>query len=351
MIILPDKREQGRRMLNRRNFTRIAGGAALALAAPAIRPSWAAEQMVIKFSHVVARDTPKGKAAEKFRDLADQYTEGAVRVEIYPDSQLYKDKVELEALQLGAVQMLAPSLAKFGPLGARQFELFDLPMLFKDRDDLRKVTDGEIGHRLLRSLEPKGIRGLAFWDNGFKIMSANSPLHMPEDFRNLIMRIQSSRTLAAQMEALGAVPQVMAFSEVYQGLSAGLVNGTENTPSNMQTQKMHEVQKHATVSRHGYIGYAVIVNNAYWDGLPDDIRTQLETAVAETTDYGNSIAAQVNQDALDIMQASGLTKFHELSAVEREAWHEVLRPVHDRMADQIGAELVAELHDLLGDAG
>lgn len=337
-------------MFNRRDFTRIAGAAAATLAAPAVRPSWAAGQMVIKFSHVVARETPKGKAAEKFRELAELYTEGAVRVEIYPDSQLYKDKVELEALQLGAVQMLAPSLAKFGPLGARQFELFDLPMLFRDRDALRLVTDGEIGRSLLRSLEPKGIRGLAFWDNGFKIMSANSPLHMPEDFQGLIMRIQSSRTLAAQMEALGAVPQVMAFSEVHQGLSAGLVNGTENTPSNMQTQKMHEVQKHATVSRHGYIGYALIVNNAYWDGLPDDIRLQLEKAVAETTIYGNSIAGQVNEDALYLMQETGFTEFHEMTGTEREAWYEVLRPVHDRMADQIGAELVTELHDLLGDA-
>lgn len=332
-------------MFNRRDFTRFA--AAAALTAPAIRPSWAAAQMVIKFSHVVARDTPKGKAAEKFRELAAHYTDGAVRVEVYPDSQLYKDKVELEALQLGAVQMLAPSLAKFSPLGARQFELFDLPMLFRDRKDLRLITDGEIGRNLLASLEPKGIRGLAFWDNGFKIMSANSPLRMPEDFRSLTMRIQASRTLAMQMEALGAVPQVMAFSEVYQALRAGLVNGTENTPSNMQTQKMHEVQKHATISRHGYIGYALVVNNAYWEDLPDDIRTQLEKAVAETTEYGNSIAGQVNENALQVMKNAGLTDFHELTEAEHRAWRDALLPVHRQMAGLIGSDLIEQVQGVL----
>jgi len=182
------------------------------------------QPVVIKFSHVVAPDTPKGKAAARFEELAERYTDGAVDVQVFPNSQLYKDKEELEALQLGAVQMLAPSLAKFGPLGVPDFEVFDLPFIFRDYQALHAVTMGPVGKDLLARLEDKGITGLAYWDNGFKIMSANRPLRMPADFRGLRMRIQASRVLEAQMAALGAVPQVMAFSEVEQALRAGLVD-------------------------------------------------------------------------------------------------------------------------------
>src|SRR5262249_14267866 len=233
----------------------LLAAAALALA---VAPAQAQAPIIIKFSHVVAPDTPKGKGLLKFKELAEKYTNGKVVVEVYPNSQLYKDNEELQALQLGAVQMLAPSLAKFGPLGVKEFEVFDLPFILPDKKALRKVTDGPLGKKLLGMLEPKGIKGLAYWDNGFKVMSANKPLRVPEDFRGLKMRIQSSKVLEAQMRALGAIPQVMAFSEVYQALQTGVVDGTENTPSNEYTQKMHEVQKYTTLSDHGYIGYAVI---------------------------------------------------------------------------------------------
>src|SRR5450830_1704232 len=213
-----------------------------ALAASVSFGAWAQQPIVIKFSHVVANNTPKGKGAERFKQLAEERTKGRVKVEVYPNSQLYKDKEELEALQLGAVQMLAPSLAKFGPLGVKEFEAFDLPYIFPTKQALYNVTEGPIGKGLLQKLEPKGITGLAYWDNGFKIMSANKPLHMPTDLRGQKMRIQSSKVLDAQMRALGANPQVLAFSEVYQALQTGVVDGTENPPSNMYTQKMHEVQ-------------------------------------------------------------------------------------------------------------
>ncbi|TQD35939.1 TRAP transporter substrate-binding protein [Rhodobacter capsulatus] len=325
-------------MLTRRILGALVGATALSLAlsVPAL-----AEPIVIKFSHVVAPDTPKGKGAAKFEELAEKYTNGAVDVEVYPNSQLYKDKEELEALQLGAVQMLAPSLAKFGPLGVQDFEVFDLPYIFKDYEALHKVTQGEAGKMLLSKLEAKGITGLAFWDNGFKIMSANTPLTTPDDFLGLKMRIQSSKVLEAEMNALGAVPQVMAFSEVYQALQTGVVDGTENPPSNMFTQKMNEVQKHATVSNHGYLGYAVIVNKQFWDGLPADVRTGLEKAMAESTDYANGIAKEENEKALQAMKDAGTTEFHEMTAEERAAWEEVLTPVHDEMADRIGAETIA----------
>lgn len=333
-------------MLNRRSFARLAGATVIALSAAF--PALAQDPITIKFSHVVAPDTPKGKGAEKFKELAEQYTEGRVTVEVYPNSQLYKDKEELEALQLGAVQMLAPSLAKFGPLGVQQFELFDLPMLFNGRDELRKITEGEIGKELLGMLGDKGITGLAYWDNGFKIMSANSPLIVPDDFLGLKMRIQSSKILEAQMEALGAVPQVMAFSEVYQALQTGVVDGTENPPSNMFTQKMNEVQKHATLSRHGYLGYAVIVNKAFWDGLPEDVRGQLDKAMAEATVYANGIAEEENNKALQAMMDAGTTEFHEMTEEERAEWQEVLRPVHEEMADRVGADLLQRVYDALG---
>ncbi|QNR62779.1 TRAP transporter substrate-binding protein [Rhodobacter capsulatus] len=325
-------------MLTRRILGALVGATALSLAlsVPAL-----AEPIVIKFSHVVAPDTPKGKGATKFEELAEKYTNGAVDVEVYPNSQLYKDKEELEALQLGAVQMLAPSLAKFGPLGVQDFEVFDLPYIFKDYDALHTVTQGDVGKMLLSKLEAKGITGLAFWDNGFKIMSANSPLMTPDDFLGLKMRIQSSKVLEAEMNALGAVPQVMAFSEVYQALQTGVVDGTENPPSNMFTQKMNEVQKHATISNHGYLGYAVIVNKQFWDGLPADVRTGLEKAMAESTDYVNGIAKEENEAALQAMKDAGKTEFHELTAEERAAWEEVLTPVHDEMAGRIGAETIA----------
>ena len=318
--------------------TGFAAIVAAALAVPAV-----AQDITIKFSHVVAPDTPKGKAAQKFKELAEQYTEGKVKVEVYPNSQLYKDKEELEALQLGSVQMLAPSLAKFGPLGIPDFEAFDLPYIFDGYDQLRKVTDGEVGKGMLAKLEDKGIKGLAYWDNGFKIMSANSPLHTPDDFLGLKMRIQSSKVLEAEMNALGAVPQVMAFSEVYQALQTGVVDGTENPPSNMFTQKMHEVQKHATISNHGYLGYALIVNKAFWDGLPEDIRGQLDKAVAEATAYGNGIAKEENDKALEAMKAAGKTEFHELTAEEKEAWRAALLPVREEMAGRIGADLIKSI--------
>ncbi len=302
-----------------------------------------AEDIVIKFSHVVAPNTPKGKGADRFKELAEKYTAGKVKVEVYPNSQLYKDKEELEALQLGAVQMLAPSLAKFGPLGVKEFEAFDLPYILPDRAGLRKVTEGPIGKKLLSLLEPKGITGLAYWDNGFKVMSANKALKTPDDFLGLKMRIQSSKVLEAQMKALGALPQVMAFSEVYQALQTGVVDGTENPPSNMYTQKMHEVQKFATLSNHGYLGYAVIVNKKFWDGLPTETRGQLEKALAEATTYANDIAEKENLDAIAAMKAAGKTEFITLTAEQTKAWRAALKPVWDEMGSRIGKDLIAEM--------
>ena len=302
--------------------------------------AWADAPIVIKFSHVVAKETPKGKAAERFKELAETATKGRVKIELYPNSTLYKDKEELEALQLGAVQMLAPSLAKFGPLGIKEFELFDLPYIFPDKAALDRVTDGPIGHDLLKKLEPKGLLGLAFWDNGFKMMSSNRPMHTPADMKGLKLRIQASKVLDAQMRALGANPQVMAFSEVYQALQTGVVDGAENPPSNLYTQKMHEVQKHLTATNHGYIGYAVIVNKKFWDKLPADLRAQLETAMKEATKYADTIAQQENDQALEAVKKSGKTLVYTPTEKEKAEWRAALLPVYKTMEERIGKELI-----------
>jgi C4-dicarboxylate-binding protein DctP len=322
---------------------------AAAVAAFGLNQSATAQQpIVIKFSHVVAQDTPKGLAAEFFKKRADELTKGKVKVEVYANSTLYKDKEEMEALQLGAVQMLAPSLAKFGPLGVREFEVFDLPFMFDDYNDLHKVTQGEAGKQLLAKLEPKGIRGLAFWDNGFKSFSANKPLKNPEDFKGLKMRIQSSKVLEAQIRALSALPQVMAFSEVYQALQTGVVDGTENPISNLYTQKMHEVQKHLSLTNHGYLGYAVIVNKKFWDGLPADVRGQLDQAMAESTKHANEIAKKENDDSLEAVKKSGKTQVYAPTPQERAALKKALVKVHTEMESRIGKELIQSIYKETG---
>jgi C4-dicarboxylate-binding protein DctP len=308
----------------------------------------AQQPIIIKFSHVVAENTPKGKGALRFKELAEKATNGRVKVEVYPNSQLYKDAEEVDALQLGAVQMLAPSVSKFGPLGAREFEVFDLPYIFGDVSEMHRVTEGPVGKDLLGKLDAKGIHGLAFWDNGFKDMSANKPLHLPADFRGLKMRIQSSKVLDMQMRALGATPQVMAFSEVYQALQTGVVDGTENPPSNMYTQKMHEVQKYMTLSDHGVIEYAVIVNKKFWDGLPADIRTELEGAMKEATKYTNAIAKSENDESLAKIKASGKTQIIALTPAEKTAWKKALVKVHQEAADRIGKGLIQSIYKETG---
>jgi len=323
--------------------------AALAVVALSLlSPAQAQQPIVIKFSHVVAPETPKGKGASKFKELAERYTDGRVKVDVYPNSQLYKDREEVDALQAGAVQMLAPSLAKFGPLGIKEFEVFDLPFILPNKAALRRVTEGDLGKKLLKKLEAKGIVGLAYWDNGFKIMSANKALMMPEDFRGLKMRIQFSKVLEAQMRALGAILQVVAFSEVYQAMQTGVVDGSENTPSNIYTQRHYEVQKFATLSDHGFLGYAVITNKKFWDGLPADVRDQLEKALAEATAYANDIAQAKNDEALAEMKKSGKITFIELTPDQKAAWRKAVEPVYADMAARVGKDTIEEVRKEAG---
>ncbi len=333
--------------MNRRH---VVGALAAAVACIFAAGSALAQQpIIIKFSHVVATDTPKGKAAEKFKELAEKRLPGKVKVEVYPNSTLYKDGEEMEALSLGSVQMLAPSLAKFGPLGVREFEVFDLPYIFDDYAELHKVTEGPAGKALFKKLETKGIIGLAYWDNGFKVLSSNKPIKAPADVKGQKMRIQSSQVLSAQMKALGALPQTMAFSEVYQALQTGVVDGTENPPSNLYTQKMHEVQKNVTVSNHGYLGYAVIVNKKFWDGLPADVRAGLGGVdgrgdqVREPDRQGGERRSRWKRSRRPARRRSTSP-----TAQEKAAWKKALVSVHKDMESRIGKDTIQSVYTETG---
>jgi C4-dicarboxylate-binding protein DctP len=320
-----------------RKFVLAAAMAAIFMAPAA---ALADEPIVVKFSHVVANDTPKGKGALKFKELAEKYTNGKVRVEVYPNSSLYKDKEEIEALQLGSVQMLAPSTAKFAPLGIKEFEALDLPWLFKDEDTYSKAMKGPVGKWLFQKLEAKGITGLAYWDNGFHMTSANRPLITPADFQGLKVRISGSKIADRYFRDIGSIPQIMAFSEVYQALQTGVVDACENTPSNYLTQKFYEVQKDITVSYHAHLQYAVIVNSKFWSGLPADIRGQLEKAMDEATDYTNSIAVKENEDALAEIKKSGKTTLHYLTDDQRKVWQDAMRPTYAWAKGRVGQEVL-----------
>jgi C4-dicarboxylate-binding protein DctP len=321
---------------------------AAALSCASLAASAQQSPIVIKFSHVVAANTAKGKAAEYFKKLAEERTKGAVKIEVYANSVLYKDKEEIEALQLGAVQMLAPTPGKFGPMGAKEFEVLDLPYLFDSLADEHKVTQGAIGRSLLSKLENKGIHGLAFWDNGFKQMTSNKALRKPEDFKGQKLRIVSSKVVDAQMRAVNAIPQTLAFSEVYQALQTGVVDGQENPNSINFTSKIYEVQKYLTMSDHGYHGYAVITNAKFWAGLPPAIRTALEGAMKDTSTYFDSLSKQENDDGLAGIRAAGKTEIIVLTADQKRAWKRAFMPVHKEMADRVGKPLLESIYKETG---
>ncbi len=302
-----------------------------------------ARPILVQFSHVVSADTAKGRAALRFKALAEERTGGRVRVEVYPDSTLYKDREELEALQMGAVQMLAPSLSKLSALGIGDFEAFDLPFLFRDQAAFRAVAEGELGSRLLQRLAPVGLQGLAYWDNGFKVFTANRPLHGPGDVRGLKMRVQASRTLVEQMRVLGAQASVSPLANVYESLRTGQLDGQENVPTNIFSQRLHEAQSHLSVTRHGYLAYAVITNRRFWERLPDDIRAHLQAALRDATRFANQIAEAENQQALARIAASGRVTVFTPQAQQLRPWQEALAAVDAATRGWIDPKLVAAL--------
>jgi C4-dicarboxylate-binding protein DctP len=307
-----------------------------------LQSTWAQPApILIRFSHVTTADTPKGRAAEFFRMRAEDLTRGRVKVEVYPNATLIKDPDEFKALQEDRVQMLAPPLSKFGSLGVKEFEVFDVPYLFANRQVVQKVMVGAVGKDLFRKLDARGVHGMAYWDNGFKVMSSNRPLALPADLKGVKLRIQNSRVIEAQMRALGADPKVMTLAETFAALQSGAIEGTENPPSNMYSQRIHELQKYAADTNHGYLGYAVIVSKVFWDGLPADIRPLLDQAMRDATRYANSIAQQENEDALAVVERSGKTRVTRLTEAQRKQWQQALLPVRKDAEARVGAEFMA----------
>lgn len=312
--------------------------------------AYAQEPILIKFSHVAAADTPKGMAAEHFKKEVEKRTKGRVKVEVFANSTLYKDKEELEALQMGSVQMLAPVAGKFGPAGAKEFEVFDLPYIFPDEEALHRVTRGPIGASLLKKLEARGMVGLTYWDAGFRVLSSNKPIRTPDEARGQKIRINSSKVNQAIVKAIGGLPQTMAFSEVYQALQTGVVDGADGNLSNLYTQKQYEVQKHITLTRHTYSGYVVVVNKAFWEKLPADLRTEVAAAIKESTDYNDKIAEEDEAKAIAAIKASGKSTIHVPSPEEKARWVKALQPVQDELAPRIGKELVDAIRKETGQA-
>jgi C4-dicarboxylate-binding protein DctP len=303
-------------------------------------PVRAEQPIIIKFSHVVAENTPKGQAALKFKELAEKKLPGKVQVQVFPSSQLFGDSKEMEALLLGDVQMIAPSLSKFDRY-TKKIQIFDLPFLFDDVAAVDHFQASPQGQALLTSMKGKGLLGLAYWHNGMKELSSDKDrLQRPEDVKGLKFRIQNSDVLEAQFRAVGANPQKMAFSEVYQALQTGVVDGQENTWSNIYSQKYHEVQKTIATTNHGVIDYMVVTNAKWWDGLPADVRKGLSEAMAEATRYGNGIANDYNErDRKRIIEA-GKAKVVTLSKDDIAAWRKAMEPVWKKFEGEIGKDLI-----------
>ena len=302
------------------------------------------QPIVVKFSHVLGADSPKGRAADFFKMRAEELTARRVKVEVYANAQLFKDGDEMRAIQHGDVQIIAPSLSKLSALGVREFEVFDIPYIFPNRAVLKKVQDGPIGKALLQKLEPQGIQGLAFWDNGLKIFSANKPLNTPSDLKGMKLRIQGSQVLDAQVRALGGTPVVMPLADVGNAIKVGQMDGTENPPTNMYSYRLYELQKYAVDTNHGYLGYALIANKRFWDGLPQDIRAALEQAAKEATRFANTVAWQDNNDALAVIEHSGKTKVIHLSDTQRKAWQQALAPVIQSAEQRVGENLIRAIN-------
>jgi C4-dicarboxylate-binding protein DctP len=303
--------------------------------------AFAQNKMLIKFSHVVADKTPKGQGALKFKELAEKKLPGKVEVQVFPSSQLFGDAKEMEALLLGDVQIIAPSLSKFDRY-TKKLQVYDLPFLFPNLEAVDRFQATHEGQALLDSMTRKGIKGLAYWHNGMKQLSSDKDkLQVPADVKGLKFRIQQSDVLEAQFRAVGANPQKMAFSEVYQALQTGVVDGQENTWSNIYSQKFYEVQKTIAETNHGLIEYMVITNAKWWAGLPPDVRKGLSEAMAEATVYANNLARELNERDRKRIAEAGKARIQPLSKQDLAAWQKAMAPVWKKFEGGIGKDLIA----------
>ena len=299
----------------------------------------AEDPIVIKFSHVVAENTPKGQMANKFRDLVHERLDGKVKVEVFPNSQLFGDNKVLEAMLLGDVQLDAPSLSKFEKY-TDSLQIFDLPFLFKDMEAVERFQQGPIGQKMLMSMKSKGLIGLGYLHNGMKQLSASDPLRVPADAAGKKFRIMTSEVLEAQFEAVNAMPLKKPFSEVFTLLQTKAIDGQENTWSNIYSKKFFEVQPYITESNHGVLDYLVVTSAEFWMELPDDIRTEVKKALDEAIKFGNDVSfAKAIEDRQKIID-SGRSQVITLSDAERQQWVDIMKPVWKKFEDEIGKEYI-----------
>ncbi len=295
---------------------------------------------VIKFSHVVAVDTPKGEAANYLKKLVEERTHGKIKMQVYPNAVLYGDREALEALKMNAIQMACPSFSKFTGF-VPELQIFDLPFLFENREHLYRFMDSDVGKQLLQAVSRMGLVGLAYWDNGFKQLTLRDhPIRLPKDVKGKKFRIMSSKVLEAQFKAVGASPQVLPFSEVYSALQQGVVDGQENTISNIYTKKFYEVQKYMTISNHGYLGYMLVTNQIFWNSLPPDLKNILKKCVDEATRYERKLAAELNKEQLEKIKASHKVKIHYLTPAERKVWKKAMMKIYPEFYHVIGKDRI-----------
>lgn len=307
------------------------------------------EKIVIKFSHVVAENTPKGLAAQRFASLVKERTQGRVEVQVFPNSTLYRDGEEIQALQAGAVHMIAPATSKLSGLFP-QWQVFDLPYAFADKDAVHRAMEGQIGGKLYQGLEQSNLYPLAFWDSGFKQMTnSRRPLVHPEDFTGLTFRVMiNSQVLKRQFEKLGAKPVEVNFDDLYRTLESSEVDGEENTMSNIISKNLYKVQPHLTVSNHGFLGYVVLTDKTFWEGLPREVRDIMVKTMAEVTQWERQQAAKLDQEAMDRLTASGTVQVHYQTEAEKREWYRVLRPVYDEFRSVIGDDIIDSIEGLYG---
>ncbi|WP_199615338.1 TRAP transporter substrate-binding protein [Paenibacillus alkalitolerans] len=301
------------------------------------------DRIIIKFSHVVAENTPKGLAAEHFARLVKQKTNDRVEIQVFPNGMLYSENTEAEALKRGDIQMIAPSFSNMSNIDPAWL-VMDLPFAFRDQAAVDEALNGTVGEALFQTVEEQNMHGVAFWKNGFKQMTSNrNPLVVPEDFRGQTFRILPSKVLASQFSALGAKTVNIPFNEVYRSLQNGIVDGQENTISNIYTKRLYLVQKYMTISNHGYLGYAVIVNKPFWERMPDDLRSAVQAAMVETTAWINRETIAMNERQLRQIRESGAIEIRELTDEERKRWAEAVQPIYKRYRDVVGGGLVDQV--------
>lgn len=304
------------------------------------------EQIVINFSHVVAENTPKGLAAQKFAEIVTQKSNGRVKVEVFPNGSLYSDNEEMAALKRNDVQMIARSFSKMTEI-MPEWKVFDLPFVFENYGEVEEVFMGDIGQELLTMLEEENLKGLALWSNGFKQMTSNkSPLLEPDDFKGQSFRIMPSKVIEAQFQLLGAQPHVVPFNQVYESLQKHEFDGQENTISNIYSKRFYQLQRYMTISNHGYLGYAVLMNEEFWESLPPDVQKLIDEAMKETTTWILEQSKSMNEQQLKQIEKESNMKVYYLTEDEKKKWRQKLQPIYQQFEEEATEEFVKMIREL-----